>query len=110
MLYKSASSFLTWRQLMALQTTYSAARANLASLLDQVTDNRETVIIQRRGAEDVALVSASEWSSLVETAHLLRSPENARRLLTALNRALGKKQKPQSVVRLRQEVGLDQEG
>ena len=95
---------------MALQTTYSAARANLASLLDQVTDNRETVIIQRRGAEDVALVSASELSSLLETAHLLRSPENARRLLSALSRALGKKLKPQTVKRLRQEVGLEQEG
>jgi antitoxin YefM len=92
---------------MPIQTTYSTARANLASLLDQVTDDRETVIIRRRGADDVALVSAAELSSLQETAHLLRSPANARRLLAALQRATTKKLTPQSAKRLRQEVGLD---
>jgi antitoxin YefM len=92
---------------MAIQATYSAARANLASLLDQVTGNREVVIINRRGEEDVAMVSAAELSSLLETAHLLRSPANARRLLTALRRATAKKLKPQSLARLRQEVGLE---
>ena len=91
---------------MAIQTTYSMARANLASLLDQVTDDRETVIIRRRGAKDVALVSADELASLQETAHLLRSPANAKRLLTALNRAIGGKSKPQTVASLREELGL----
>lgn len=91
---------------MSIQTTYSTARANLASLLDQVTGNREIVIINRRGAEDVALVSAAELTSLLETAHLLRSPENARRLLTALNRALTRKSKTESVQQLRKELGL----
>jgi antitoxin YefM len=95
---------------MAIQTTYSAARANLATLLDRVIGDRETVIISRRGAEDVALVSAAELSSLLETAHLLRSSANARRLLTALHRAESRKLKPQSVKRLRQEIGLGQEG
>jgi antitoxin YefM len=94
---------------MTTQTSYSTARANLASLLDRVTGNREIVIISRRGAEDVALVSASELSSLQETAHLLRSPENARRLLTALNRAQKKKLRPQSIDRLRKEMGLEKE-
>ncbi|HEX5103395.1 MAG TPA: type II toxin-antitoxin system prevent-host-death family antitoxin [Pirellulaceae bacterium] len=89
-----------------IQTTYSTARANLASLLDQVAGNREVAIIRRRGAEDVALVSAAELSSLQETAHLLRSPKNAQRLLTALNRALARRLKPRSVARLRREVGL----
>lgn len=92
---------------MATQTTYSNARANLATLLDQVAANREIVIISRRGAEDVALVAASELASLLETAHLLRSPENARRLLTALHRAQAKKLKPQPLEKLRQELGLD---
>lgn len=92
---------------MAIQTTYSAARANLASLLNEVTDNREVVIINRRGAEDVAMVSAAELSSLLETAHLLRSPANARRLLTALNRAMSKKLAPQSLDKLREEIGLE---
>jgi antitoxin YefM len=92
---------------MTIQTTYSTARANLASLLEQVTGNREVVIINRRGQEDVALVSAAELSSLLETAHLLRSPANARRLLTALNRATTKKLKPQSLDQFREEIGLE---
>lgn len=92
---------------MAIQTTYSNARANLAALLDRVAANREIVIINRRGAEDVAMVAASELSSLLETAHLLRSPENARRLLTALHRAQAKKLRPQPLEKLRQEMGLD---
>jgi len=92
---------------MAIQTTYSNARANLAALLDQVTDNQEIVIINRRGSEDVALVAVSELSSLLETAHLLRSPKNAQRLLTALKRATSRKLKPQGIEKFRQEMGLD---
>ncbi len=72
---------------MTIQTTYSQAHENFAALLDQVTSDREIVIINRHGFEDVALVTASELSSLLETAHLLRSPKNARRLLKALHRA-----------------------
>ena len=95
---------------MTTQTTYSNARANLATLLDEVAENREIVIINRRDAEDVALVAASELSSLLETAHLLRSPKNARRLLRALNRALSKKLKPQKIEKLREEIGLEPKG
>lgn len=73
--------------LMPHQTTYTKARANLAKLCNQVTADREIVIINRRGAEDVALIAASELSTFLETAHLLRSPKNAQRLLSALNRA-----------------------
>lgn len=93
---------------MAIQTSYSNARENLASLLEQVAADREIVIINRRGFEDVALVAASELSSLLETAHLLRSPKNAQRLLKALQRAQAKTLKPQSVAKLRQESGLDE--
>ena len=56
---------------MAIQTTYTNARANLAALLDEVTDNREVVVIQRRGTEDVVMIAANELASLMETAHLL---------------------------------------
>ncbi len=66
--------------------TYTQARASLASLMDEVIANRDVVIIQRRGCEDVAMISADELSGVLETAHLLRSPENANRLLTALAR------------------------
>jgi antitoxin YefM len=95
---------------MAIQTTYTKARANLAKLCSQVADDREIVIINRRGNQDVALVAADELSSLIETAHLLRSPKNAQRLLAALNRARSRKTKPQSVARLRREAGVDEEG
>ncbi len=93
---------------MAIQTTYSNARENLASLLEQVASNREIVIINRRGFEDVAMVTASELSSLLETAHLLRSPKNAERLLKALHRAQAKTAKPKPLVKLRKELGLDE--
>ena len=45
---------------MSIQITYTQARANLASLLDEVSSNREIVIINRKKAEDVALISAIE--------------------------------------------------
>jgi antitoxin YefM len=73
---------------MTIQTTYTQARANLARLLDKVSRDGEVVVIHRRGEEDVAMISAAELASLTETAYLLRSPENAERLLSALNRAL----------------------
>ena len=92
---------------MAIQTTYSNARANFALLLDQVTEQQEIVIINRRGSEDVALVAVSELSSLLETAHLLRSPKNALRLMTALKRAMGKKLKPQTIESLRKDIALN---
>lgn len=72
---------------MVICTSYTQARAKLATLLDAVSNDREIVVIQRRGAEDVALIAADELAGLLETAHLLRSPANAERLLTALARA-----------------------
>ena len=77
---------------MTIEFTYTNARENLASLLDRVTKDREVVIIQRRGSEDVAMISADELAGLTETAYLLRSPQNAERLLSALGRALGVQQ------------------
>ena len=91
---------------MPIQTTYTQARANLAKLFDEVTENREVVIIRRRRGEDVAVVAADELSSLTETAHLLRSPKNARRLLQALARAQEMTEKPQSVDALKKGIGL----
>jgi antitoxin YefM len=92
---------------MTTETTYTLARANLADLMDRVVSNRETVIIHRRGSEDVALIAAAELSSLMETAHLLRSPRNAERLMTALERARRAELAPETVESLRQELGLD---
>ncbi len=92
---------------MAIQTTYTNARARLASLIDEVIKNREVVIIQRRGSEDVAMIAADELTGILETAHLLRSPANADRLSTALERARKQEGSPQSIDELRSEVGLD---
>ena len=91
---------------MAIQTTYTQARANLAKLLDEVSQNQEVVVISRRKAEDVAMISASELRSILETHHLLRSPKNAERLLSALNRAQTEKIPSQSIENLRKELGI----
>src|SRR5207302_11266322 len=68
------------------ETTYTSLRQNPASVLDRVANDREVVIIRRKGSKKVALVPADELMGLLETAHLLRSPKNAQRLLTALDR------------------------
>ena len=95
---------------MPAETTYTSARANLAKLCDKVISTREPVIIHRRGAADVALVAADELSSILETAHLLRSPRNAQRLLRAMNRARTRKLRPETVEKLRRELGLEDKG
>lgn len=93
---------------MANTTTYTQARADFASLCAEVAATREPVIIRRHNAEDVALISADELASLLETAHLLRSPRNAKRLLTAIARAQRRETSPSSVEDLRGSLGLDQ--
>jgi antitoxin YefM len=64
--------------------TYSESRANYAATLDSVIDDQEEVVITRAGREPVVIVSLSEYQSLKETAYLLRSPENARRILAGI--------------------------
>lgn len=91
---------------MPIQTTYSNARANLAKLCDEVSENQRIVIISRRGRHDVALISADELAGLLETVHLLRSPNNAKRLLAAYERAKTKKVRGKSVLTLRKELGV----
>jgi len=73
---------------LALQVSYSKARQNLAKLLDEVTRNQDTVVIKRRRGESVVMMSEKEAAGLLETAHLLRSPRNAVRLLRAYSKAL----------------------
>ena len=91
---------------MPVETTYTHLRQRLASILKQVAEDHEVVIVRRKTAKDVALVPADELASLTETAHLLRSPANARRLLRALRRAQRRAGKPESVENLREEMGL----
>ena len=92
---------------MAFETTYTSLRENLASVLGRVADDHEVVLVRRKGQRDVALVPAAELAGLMETAHLLRSPRNARRLLTALHRAERGQGRAMSIDRLRREIGLE---
>ena len=89
---------------MPIITSDSDARRNFDSLCDRAVDDRETVIIRRQDKSDVALVSAEELSSLIETAYLLRSPKNAERLMTALDRAESQSLKPTALDDLRREL------
>ncbi|HEV1287073.1 MAG TPA: type II toxin-antitoxin system prevent-host-death family antitoxin [Bryobacteraceae bacterium] len=91
---------------MAVETTYSKLREELASFLDRVSDDREVVVVKRRNGKNVALIDADELSSLVETAYLLSSPRNAERLLSALRRSERGEGKPQTLDQLRREIGL----
>lgn len=93
-----------------METTYSSARAHLAKLMDRVSDGREAVIINRqgkKGRQRVALIAADELVGLIETAHLLRSPANARRLLAAMGQAMADKGKPSTVAALKRDMGLE---
>ena len=91
------------------QVTYTEAQANLDQLGEQVISDRDTIIITRKDGENVALIAADELASLLETLHLLRSPKNADRLLSALKQAKARTAKPQTVSELRQESGLVEE-
>ncbi len=72
------------------RVTCSQAQASLADLIDKVNRDHVIVLIGQRGAADVAMLPAADLSGLLETIYLLRSPMNARRLLSILNRATGR--------------------
>ncbi|HUG22616.1 type II toxin-antitoxin system Phd/YefM family antitoxin [Piscinibacter sp.] len=64
--------------------TYTAARANLAKTMDRVCNDHEALIITRNGEQSVVMLSLDDFKSLEESAYLLRSPTNAKRLLAAV--------------------------
>ena len=66
--------------------SYTESRAHYAEMLDGVINDREEVVITRAGHESVVVVSLDDYQSLKETAYLMRSPANARRLLDAMER------------------------
>ena len=63
--------------------TYSTLRSNLASTMDRVCDDHEVLIITRNGDQAVVMLSLEDYKALEETAYLLRTPTNAKRLLSA---------------------------
>jgi antitoxin YefM len=89
-----------------VETTYTSLREHLASMMDRVVNDREVVIVHRKRGQKVAMIPADELAGLVETAHLLRSPKNAERLMKALSSAKRGKGKTQSLDKLRREMGL----
>jgi len=92
---------------MTTETTYTALRDNLSSCLNRVVDDREVLLVRRRGARDVAILAADELAGLMETAHLLRSPKNAERLFEAIRWAEQGNGEPETVESLRRSVGLE---
>lgn len=65
--------------------SYSSARANLANTMDRVCNDHEPLIITRSGQQSVVMLSLEDYTALEETAYLLRSPANAKRLLAAID-------------------------
>ncbi len=93
---------------MPIEISYSEARNNLASILDQVTDDSEVVVIKRRGHSAVAMIDADELSAMMETEYLFRSPKNAERLMKALDRARKGGGKKMTIEELRKEFGAEE--
>lgn len=92
------------------------ARKNFFSLLDQVANDHQVVIVRRREGENVAMIAESDLSSLYETAYLLKSPKNAQRLYEALERSQARDIQPlpelsseEAIAQLKQECSFEQE-
>lgn len=89
-----------------LSYSYTEAREHLATVWDETVSTREPVVISRRGKESVVMLPIDEWLGIVETAHLLRSPANAQRLLGALQRCDQGTEKNLTIKELSNKVGL----
>ena len=89
-----------------VETSYTSLRQHLASMMDRVVNDREVVIVHRKRGQKVAMIPADELAGLLETAHLLRSPKNAERLMEAFGSAKRGRGKAQSIDKLRREMGL----
>jgi antitoxin YefM len=87
-------------------TTFSHLRENLAEIWDEVEHTQEPIIVTRKGHQDLAILPARELAGIRETAHLLRSPRNVRRLMEALVRAYDGAGVETTVDALRTDLGL----
>ena len=87
--------------------SYTEARNRLASILNSVEETLTPVVITRIGHANVVLITEDELSSLQETAHLLRSPANARRLLQALARSRSGKRQEMTVDAIAKKTGAE---
>ncbi|MDF5726861.1 MAG: type II toxin-antitoxin system prevent-host-death family antitoxin [Rhizonema sp. PD38] len=94
---------------MSGQTTYTEACNNFDKIYDEAISTREPVIITREGSESVSVISTDELNSIMETAYLFQSPENAARLVAAIERAKAQTFQPKTIDDLRQEFRLVEE-
>lgn len=65
--------------------SYSAARSNLAKTMEQICDDHEPVVITRKSERSVVMLSLEDYEALEETAYLLRSPKNVKRLVDSIS-------------------------
>ena len=86
------------------QISYSALRADLASCLEKAAQDNKIILVTRQNAANAVMLSEREYTSLVETVHLMRSPANARRLAQALEWSEKDQGEFQSLKELREEV------
>jgi antitoxin YefM len=100
--------FLPFFTKTMLFTTTSDVHANFTSWCASALDDREIIVMQNNNGKRLALLAADELESLLETVHLLRSPANAERLLTALRRAEEQTESPETLQELRSSVGLEE--
>jgi antitoxin YefM len=102
---KQASEY----QQMPSQITYSEACSNFDKIYEEAIATRQAVVVTREGSESVSVIPTAELDSLMETVYLFESPENATRLLGAIQRAKARTFKPRTVDDLCQEFGLGEE-
>ena len=86
----------TYPRMRTLSST--ALRANLSAEMDKVNNDHEPVIVTRAKGRPVVMVSLEDWSSMDETAYLLSSPENARRLREAVAGLAAGKGEPHDLI------------
>ena len=86
--------------------SYSQLRKTLKASLDRVCEERRPLLVERKNGAPVVIISAEDYTSMEETAYLLQSPENARRLLEALNRDPEDRIEFDSIEALKNEIGL----
>jgi antitoxin YefM len=94
---------------MAIETSYSEVQDRLDEYMDRVVDDSEVLFLKRANGKNIAMISADQMSSFLETRYLLASPANAERLRTALRSAREGGGRRMTVDELRAEVGLDTE-
>jgi antitoxin YefM len=96
-------------QQMPSQITYTEACSNFDKIYEEAISKRKVIVVTREGSESVSVIPTAELDSLMETLYLFQSPENATRLLAAIERAKARTFKPQTIDDLRQEFGLGEE-